>query len=77
MAKTKKTKNCTNKKILWYVLSVVGVSSRLLGALGILAIAIKIYPLKYQAKYFNECVEETRSSGKSIATSVNFCNGAN
>ena len=76
MSKGKKSKKCSNKRrILWYAFGAAGLGARGLAALALLAIAIKMYPLKYQAKFFNACVEETRDSGKSVSTSVNFCNG--
>ena len=76
MAKDKKAKKCSRtRRILWYSFGAAGLGARGLTALALLVIAIKMYPLKYQAKFFNACVEETRNSGKSISASVSFCNG--
>ena len=76
MSKNKKSKTCSkSRRILWYAFGAVGLGIKGLAALSLLAIATKMYPLKYQAKYFNACVEETRNSGKSMAESVRFCNG--
>ncbi len=76
MSKDKKSKKCSSsRKILWYAFGAVGLGVRGLAAFALLAIAIKMYPLKYQAKFFNACVEETRNSGKSVAESVNYCKG--
>ena len=76
MSKNKKSKTCSkSRRILWYSFGVVGLGIKGLAALSLLVIAAKMYPLKYQAKYFNTCVEETRNNGKSMAESVSFCNG--
>ncbi len=76
MTKGKKSKKCsTKRRILWYIFGAAGLGARVLAALALIAIAIKAYPLKYQAKFFNACVEETKNTGKSLAESVNYCNG--
>ena len=76
MSKEKKSKKCTtSRRILWYAFGAAGLGARGLAALALLVIAIKMSPLKYQAKFFNSCVEELRNSGKSVSASVNFCNG--
>ncbi len=77
MSKNKKSKKCSSagRKILWYFFGAAGLGARAIAALALLAIAIKVSPLKYQAKSFNACVEESRSIGKSISASVNYCNG--
>lgn len=76
MSKEKKSKKCSkSRKILWYAFGAAGLAARGLAALALIAIAIKIYPFKEQAKSFNSCVEETRNSGKSLSASVNYCNG--
>ncbi len=76
MSKDKKSKKCsTTKRILWYAFGSVGLGARVLAAFALLAIAFKIYPMKYQAKYFNACVEDVTNTGKSISQAVNFCNG--
>ena len=76
MSKDKKSKKCsTNRRLIWYAFTAMGLGARGLAAVALLAIAIKIYPLKYQAKFFNACVEETRNNGKSVSVAVNFCNG--
>ncbi len=74
----KKSQKCSSSKsrrILWYLFGAAGLGARGLAALALLAIAMKTYPLKYQAKFFNECVEEIKDSGKSVSAAVNFCNG--
>ncbi len=76
MTKNKKSKKCsTSRRILWYAFGAAGLGARGLAALALLAIAIKVYPLKNQAKLFNACVQETRSNGRTVSASVNYCNG--
>ena len=76
MAKDKKLKKCSrSSRILWYAFSSISLGARSLAAIALLAIAVKLYPLKYQGKFFNTCVEEVRVSGKTVSEAVNFCNG--
>ncbi len=76
MAKEKKSKKCSSsRRLLWYVFGGLGLGARGLAALALVVIAAKLAPLKYEAKVFNACVEETRNSGKSVSSAVNFCNG--
>ena len=76
MSKNKKSNKCFSaQRILWYAYGAAGLGARVLATLALLVIAIKISPLKYQAKFFNACVEESGRAGKSISASVNFCNG--
>ena len=78
MSKDKKTKKCsTARKFLWYAFGASGILTRGLTALALVAIAIKIYPIKQESKLFNACVEELNTSGKSLSASVGFCNGGN
>ena len=75
--KSKKLKGCSSsKRLLWFVYSGVAIGIRGLATLSLVAIAIKLHPLKYQANFFNTCVEESIKDGRSISTAVNFCNGA-
>ena len=76
MSKDKKSKKCLNRsRLIWYVFSTAGLGARVLAAIALLAIAVKVYPLKYQAKYFNACVEQTKNTGQSVSQSVRYCNG--
>ena len=76
MTKKKALKKCSkSRRFLWYAFGAAGIGVRGLAALALLAIAIKVEPLKYQARFFNSCVEEARITGKSISDAVNFCYG--
>ena len=75
---SKKTKKCSsnkNRKLIWYAFTTMGLGARVLTGLALVAISIKMNPIKYQASFFNDCVEEIRETGKSMATSVRICNG--
>ncbi len=75
---SKKSKKCLNnksKRLLWYAYTTIGLGVRAAAALALIAISIKAYPLKNQAKSFNACVLEIQETGMSISTAVNFCNG--
>ncbi len=74
----KKSKKCSSgksRRILWYAFTSLGLGARGLAALALVAISIKMHPLKYQSKFFNVCVEEMTETGSSISDSVRFCNG--
>ena len=77
--KSKKSKKCASssgsRRILWYAFGAGGLAARWIAAFALLAIAIKLYPLKQEAKFFNACIEETRNSGMSVSAAVRFCNG--
>ncbi len=76
MPKKTKTKKCSKKKrLIWYAFGATGLGAKCLASLALLAIAVKLYPIKTQAKFFNVCVEEARSSGQNVSDAVNFCNG--
>ena len=78
MSKDKKPKKCSPaRKFLWYAFGTAGLLARGLTALALLAIAIKIYPIKQESRLFNSCVQELTASGKSLSASVGFCNGGN
>ena len=76
----KKQKKCSankSKRILWYLFGAAGLGARGLAALSLLAIALMFCSIKKESKVFNQCVEEVRSSGKSISIAVSYCNGNN
>ena len=77
--KSKKSNKCANssgsRRILWYAFGAGGLAARWIAAFALLAIAIKLDPLKQEAKFFNACIEETRNSGMSVSGAVRFCNG--
>ncbi len=76
MSKEKKSKKCRRgTKVLWYAFGAAGLGARGLTALGILLVALMLYPIKHQSKNFNSCVEESLEKGSGISESVSYCNG--
>ena len=54
---------------------VIQLSTSVVSALSLAAIALGFCSVKQEAKVFTECVEEIRENGKSAANAVRFCNG--
>ena len=62
-----------NKVMLAY--GVIQLGSTVLSAVALVAIALSFCSLKKESNYFNECVEEMKSTGSPTADSVRFCTG--
>ena len=79
MAVKKDTKKDTkkdfikNKVMLAY--GVIQLSSKVLSAVALVAIALGFCSLKKESNFFNECVEEIKATGSPTADSVRFCTG--
>ena len=79
MAAKKDTKQDTkkdfikNKVMLAY--GVIQLSSKVLSAVALVAIALGFCSLKKESNFFNECVEEIKATGSPTADSVRFCTG--
>ena len=73
--KKKETKNDfkNNKAMLAYGL--IQLSSAVVSAFALVAIAIGFYTLKKESKFFNECVEEIKATDSPTADAVRFCTG--
>tara|TARA_B100000029_G_C17338777_1_gene874509 strand:- start:208 stop:450 length:243 start_codon:yes stop_codon:yes gene_type:complete len=74
----KKSKKCSSSKsrrIIWYAFTATSVGAKGLAAIALLAIAMMLCSVKKESKVFNQCVEEIRTSGKSVSAAVSFCNG--
>ena len=73
----KKSKKCSNKKtrIIWYAFTLLGLGAKSVAAIALFAITLKLSPLQTEARLFNNCVEESITSGRNISTAVNFCKG--
>ena len=79
MAVKKDTKTDTkkdtikNKAMLAY--GVLQLSSKVVSAVALVAIALGFCSLKKESNFFNECVEEIKATGSPTADSVRFCTG--
>ena len=71
----KDKKKCVSKGKAMFAYGIIQLSSNVVSALALAAIAFSFCSLKKEAKVFNECVEEIKEIGKSSASAVRFCNG--
>ena len=69
------TKKCGRKSQLMFAYSIIQLSSRVVSAVALAAIALSFCSVNQQSKVFNECVEEIQKTGKSSFDAVRFCNG--
>ena len=68
-------KKCTGKGKAMFAYGIIQLGSTIISAVALSAIALSFCSLKKEAKFFNECVEEIKASGKSSSKAVRFCNG--
>ena len=68
-------KNCGSKKGAMLAYGVIQLSTSIVSALSLAAIALSFCSVKQEARVFTSCVEEVRGSGKSTSDAVRFCNG--
>tara|TARA_Y100000589_G_C27130235_1_gene620280 strand:- start:199 stop:432 length:234 start_codon:yes stop_codon:yes gene_type:complete len=72
---TKATKGCSSKKRAMFAYGILQLSSTIVSAIALAAIAFSFCSLKREANNFNECVEEIVLTGATKADAVRFCNG--
>ena len=58
-----------------FAYGIIQLSSSVVSAVALAAIALNFCSLKQESKLFNECVEEIQSTGKNSSDAVRFCNG--
>ena len=68
-------KNCTLKKKAMLVYGILKLSSSVVSAIALTAIALSFCSIKKEAQVFNECVEEMQAIGKSSSSAVRYCKG--
>ena len=71
----KAKKNCVGKGKAMLAYGFIQLSSSVISAVALTAIAISFCSVKQESKVFNECVEEVKANGKSSSNAVRFCNG--
>ena len=71
----KVTKGCGGKKKAMLAYGLIQISSSVISAVALAAIAFSFCSLKKESKVFNDCVEEMIDSGSGKADAVRFCNG--
>ena len=68
-------KKCSGKGKAMFAYGIIQLGSNVVSAVALAAIALSFCSLKQESKVFNECVEETKATGKSSSDAVSFCNG--
>ena len=68
-------KKCGGKSKAMFAYGIIQLSSSIVSAVALAAIALSFCSLKQESKLFNECVEEIQSTGKNSSDAVRFCNG--
>ena len=72
---TTDTKKCGRKSQMIFAYAIIQLSSSVVSAVPLAAIALSFCSVNQQSKVFNECVEEIQKTGKSSFDAVRFCNG--
>ncbi len=72
---TKSNKKCDKKSKLMFVYGILQLSSSVISAVALAAIALSICPIKEESKIFNKCVDEVINEGQDYSSAVNFCKG--
>ena len=68
-------KKCGGKGKAMFAYGIIQLSSHVISAVALAAIAFSLCSVKQESKVFNECVEEVQSNGISASGAVSFCNG--
>ena len=69
-------KKCNGKGKAMFAYGIIQLSSNVVSAIALTAIALSFCSVKEESNVFNECVEEVQATGKSSSDAVRFCNGA-
>ncbi len=69
------TKKCSEKRKAMFAYGIIQLSSNVISAAALAAIALSFCSLKTESNLFKECVEELKASGKSTSNAVGYCNG--
>jgi hypothetical protein len=68
-------KKCGGKGKAMFAYGIIQLSSSVVSAIALAAIALSFCSIKQESKIFNECVEEIQGTGRSSSAAVRFCNG--
>ncbi len=66
---------CNGKGKAMFAYGIIQLSSSVVSAIALAAIALSFCSFKQESKLFNECVEEVQATGKDSSYAVRFCNG--
>ena len=68
-------KKCGGKGKAMFAYGIIQLSSNVISAIALAAIALSFCSVQQKSKVFNECVEEVQATGNSSSDAVRFCNG--
>ena len=71
----KDKKKCSGKGKAMFAYGIIQLSTNIVSAVALAAIALSLCSVKQESKLFNKCVEEVQTTGKSTSDSVRSCNG--
>ena len=71
----KNKKECKRRKGIMLAFGLTTISTRVVSALSLAAIAFSVCSMKKEANLFNNCVEEITEAGQSTPEAVKFCYG--
>ncbi len=66
---------CGGKGKVMFAYGILQLSSNVVSAIALTAIALSFCSIKEESKMFNKCVEEIQATGKSSSDAVRLCNG--
>ena len=68
-------KKCCGKGKAMFAYGLIQLSSNVVSAVALTAIAFSLCSVKQKSQVFNECVEEIQANGKNTSDAVRLCNG--
>ncbi len=71
----KENSKCSDKKTAMFAYGIIQLTSSVVSAAALAAIALSFCSLKKESQLFNECVKEVQTNGKNSSLAVRYCNG--
>ena len=68
-------KKCGTKSKAMFAYGMIQLGSSIISAAALASIALSFCSVNHESKLFNECVAESKATGKSSSTAVRYCNG--
>ncbi len=73
--KNPKKKKCVKNRKAMLTYGFIQLSSSIISALALTAIALNLSTIKKEATVFNECIQEVKNNKSNTSNAVRFCNG--
>ena len=73
----KDKKKCTGKKSIMFAFGLIQLSSSLVSAIALAAIAFSFFSVRKESKLLNKCVAEIIEDGATNSEAVRYCSGGN